>query len=68
VLYTDGVSEAEREDGEMFEMERFGQIFKDNSYESAQQATDAVFDAVHDFVGDSPQSDDITCLVLKIPE
>lgn len=68
VLYTDGVSEAEREDGEMFEMERFGQIFKDNSYESAQQATDAVFDAVHDFVGDSPQSDDITCLVLRIPE
>lgn len=68
VLYTDGVSEAEREDGEMFEMERFGQIFKDNSYESAQQATDAVFDAVKDFVGDSPQSDDITCLVLKIPE
>ena len=68
VLYTDGVSEAESEDGEMFEMERFGQIFKDNSYESAQQATDAVFDAVHDFVGDSPQSDDITCLVLKIPE
>ena len=68
VLYTDGVSEAEREDGEMFEMERFGQIFKDNSYESAQKATDAVFDAVHDFVGDSPQSDDITCLVLKIPE
>ena len=68
VLYTDGVSEAERENGEMFEMERFGQIFKDNSYESAQQATDAVFDAVKNFVGDSPQSDDITCLVLKIPE
>ena len=68
VLYTDGVPEAEREDGEMFEMERFGQIFKDNSYENAQQATEAVFDAVHDFVGDSPQSDDITCLVLKIPE
>ncbi len=68
VLYTDGVSEAERENGEMFEMERFGQIFKNKSYESAQQVTDAVFDAVHEFVGDSPQSDDITCLVLKIPE
>ena len=67
VLYTDGVSEAEKEDGEMFEMERFGEIFKKNSFESAKQATEAVFDGVKDFVGDSPQSDDITCLVLKIP-
>ncbi len=67
VLYTDGVSEAEREDGEMFEMDRFRQIFKDRSFESAKQATEAVFDAVGDFAGDSPQSDDITCLTLKIP-
>ena len=68
VLYTDGVSEAEKEGGEMFEMERFGQIFKDNSFDSAKDATKAVFTAVKEFVGDSPQSDDITCLVFKIPE
>ena len=68
VMYTDGVSEAEKEDGEMYEMDRFCQIFKENSFESAEQATEAVFDGVKDFVGDSPQSDDITCLVLKIPE
>ena len=68
VLYTDGVSEAEREDTEMFEMDRFCRIFRENSIESAKQATDMVFGAVEDFVGDSPQSDDITCLVLRIPE
>ena len=68
VLYTDGVSEAEKADGEMFEMDRFCEIFKENSFKSAERATQAVFDAVKDFAGDSPQSDDITCLVLKIPE
>ena len=66
VLYTDGVSEAEKEAGEMFEMERFCQVFKDNPSQDAKQTTDDVFNAVKDFVGDSPQSDDITCLVLKI--
>ena len=68
VMYTDGVSEAEKEDEEMFEMDRFCQIFQENTFESSKQATEAVFDGVKNFVGNSPQSDDITCLVLKIPE
>ena len=52
VLYTDGVSEAERKGGEMFLMKRLCQIFRDNAFENAKQATDAVFDSVRDFVGD----------------
>ena len=66
VMYSDGVSEAERTDGQMFEMERFCKIFEDGAFDSARQATDAVFAGVREFVGDSPQSDDITCMVLRV--
>ena len=66
VMYSDGVSEAERTDGGMFEMERFCKIFEDGTFGSAREATEAVFAGVREFVGDSPQSDDITCMVLRL--
>ena len=66
VFYTDGVSEAEKVDRELFEMERFCQIFQDGTFENAKEVTDAVFSAVRKFAGDNPQSDDITCLSLRI--
>ena len=66
VFYTDGVSEAEKSDSELFEMERFCQIFRDGTFGDAKEVTDMVFNSVRKFVGDSPQSDDITCLVLRV--
>jgi sigma-B regulation protein RsbU (phosphoserine phosphatase) len=64
IFYTDGVTEAMDDDGEEFGTERLFEIFADAPPRDSQEANDAVFTAVRDFVGDTPQSDDITCMVL----
>ena len=65
VLYTDGVTEAMNGDGDQFGVERIQEVFEANPPTDSEQATHALFDAVREFVGDTPQSDDITCLVLR---
>ena len=64
VMYTDGVSEAMNGEEEEFGMERLEQVFRQLPPADATTATQAVFDAVREFAGDTPQSDDITCLTL----
>ncbi len=68
VLYTDGVTEAMNGDGEEFGVDRMGQIFSAEPPSNAREANTAVFDAVSAFAGDTPQSDDITCLALHRSE
>jgi sigma-B regulation protein RsbU (phosphoserine phosphatase) len=65
VLYTDGVVEAEKKDKELFEMDRFREIFQGGAFRSAEEVTNEVFNRVREFAGENPQSDDITCLVLR---
>ena len=67
VMYTDGVNEAERSDEELFGMDRFKNIFEGNPPPTdAKAVTDVTFKKVREFVGDFPQSDDITCLTLCV--
>ena len=63
-LYTDGVTEAMNGESEEFGMERLRQTFATVRPKSAEEANAAVFEAVGDFVGDTPQSDDITCMTF----
>ena len=63
-LYTDGVTEAMNADGEEFGVERLQEVFAGNPPTDPEQANEAVFAAVSEFAGDTPQSDDITCLAL----
>ncbi len=65
VLYTDGVSEAMNSGGEEFGMDRFRQIFAGTHPTSARQVNELILRAVSDFAGGVPQSDDVTCLVLR---
>ena len=65
VLYTDGVSEAMNGEGEEFGVERLQQLFANQPPTSAKMATEAIMQAVSDFAGGTPQSDDVTCLVLR---
>ena len=65
VFYTDGVTEAMNHVEEEFGMERLHGVFGGESPANAQQANDDVFKAVHAFAGDTPQSDDVTCLTLR---
>ena len=65
VLYTDGVSEAMNSGDEEFGVERLQNIFIDHPPASAREANEAILQAVSDFAGETPQSDDVTCLVLR---
>ena len=67
-LYTDGVSEAMNVTAEEFGMERLAAIFAETPPTDAEDTTMAVFKAVHTFAGETPQSDDITCLTLHRSE
>ena len=68
ILYTDGVSEAMNSEGEEFGIERLRELFSAQPPSDAKQANEAVLQAVADFAGDTPQSDDVTCLVLRRAE
>ena len=68
VLYTDGVTEAENDQGDQFELERLCEIFIDGTPMDARATNEAVFAAVEAFAGDAPQFDDVTCLTLRRSE
>ena len=64
VLYTDGVTEAMNADEEEFGLERLQGVFSESRPDTPEAANRAVFEAVHDFAGETPQSDDITCVTV----
>ena len=68
VLYTDGVTEAMNSKGEQFGVKRMHDVFATNPPKDSEQAAQAIFEAVKNFVGDAQQFDDITCLVLHRDE
>ena len=51
--------------GEEFGVERLQQLFSGQPPGSAREAIETILRAVSDFAGDIPQSDDVTCLVLR---
>ena len=51
-------------DGEQFGVPRMSEVYAATPPQDAEGAAKATFDAVRDFVGDTPQCDDITCLAL----
>jgi serine phosphatase RsbU (regulator of sigma subunit) len=66
VLYTDGVTEAENPQGEMFGLERVAHAARSITGEKdrAQQVQDAILEALHTFCAGAPQGDDITLVVI----
>ncbi len=68
ILYTDGVTEAMNVDNEAFGMDRLEELFAGSAPSGSEEANDSVIDAVDEFAGDAPQSDDITCLTLRRSE
>jgi sigma-B regulation protein RsbU (phosphoserine phosphatase) len=65
ILYTDGISEAMDRDGQEFTEARLIGSLAESHRESVEIVMSSVIDAVHRFVGDAPQSDDITCLIVR---
>jgi serine phosphatase RsbU (regulator of sigma subunit) len=64
LAYTDGVTEAQNASDEMFGESRLLEVAKSHASETPIEMRTAVFDEVREFVGDAPQNDDITLMVV----
>jgi serine phosphatase RsbU (regulator of sigma subunit) len=65
VIFTDGVTEARNEDGEEFGDKRLVALLEGPQKESAGATHAHIMRELDKFVGQAPQHDDITCLVLR---
>jgi len=64
LLYTDGITDALDEQDEFFQPERLLEVVQASLGRSAQEIQDALLAEVHQFMGQGPQFDDITLLVV----
>jgi sigma-B regulation protein RsbU (phosphoserine phosphatase) len=65
VLYTDGITEAMDADEQLFGEARLQEAIMSKKGGSAQEVLDAIIAATLDFIGDTPQADDLTLFVIK---
>ncbi len=64
-IYSDGVTEANNMAEEEYSLERFVDVLKTNKEQTAKEIVDAVMRGIDAFVGEAPQFDDITLMVMK---
>ncbi len=64
-IYSDGVTEANDAAEQEFSLERFVDALKKNREQPASEIVSAVIREIDAFVGDAPQFDDITLMVMK---
>ena len=64
ILYTDGVTEAMNEDGELFGEERFAKVVSEMDRSDLTDLNKQIIQAIGEFAGGAAQSDDITCLSI----
>jgi len=64
VLYTDGITDAEDENGTFFGQERLLEAVQASRGRSAREVQDALIERVHAFAGLAPQFDDITLMIV----
>lgn len=65
VASTDGVWEAQRDDGEQFGKDRVREIIRSNAHRDAKDIARTITDSIHAFCGDAKQVDDITFVVVR---
>jgi sigma-B regulation protein RsbU (phosphoserine phosphatase) len=65
MLYTDGITEAFNEQGELFGVERLMRLLEQGAGLNPQALLDRVVTAVFDWLGAQPQSDDLTLFILR---
>jgi serine phosphatase RsbU (regulator of sigma subunit) len=64
ILYTDGIPDAQNEEGEFFDEERIIEIATSHLGQPAHEIQTAILNEIQKFVGNTPQSDDITLMIL----
>ncbi len=65
VLFTDGIPEAQNEDGEFYGNERFMAVIKEGLDPSAKAFQDNILDDVQLFLDSAPRLDDITLIIIS---
>jgi sigma-B regulation protein RsbU (phosphoserine phosphatase) len=63
-IFSDGVVEAERDDNQYGE-ERMEAVLRSHLNDTTEEISHNLFSDIVAFVGDAPQSDDITFLLIK---
>ncbi|MBE9475211.1 MAG: SpoIIE family protein phosphatase [Chloroflexi bacterium] len=64
VLYTDGIPDAQDQDGDFFNDEAIIDIVRENTGRSAHEIQSSIINEVQKFSAGTPQDDDITLMVL----
>jgi serine phosphatase RsbU (regulator of sigma subunit) len=65
LLFTDGVTEATNAEGQLFGSERLIELLVNSGRNSSELIADALLHELDDFVGSTPQADDLTIMVLR---
>ena len=65
LLYTDGITEALDNEGNEFGLERTFASFRSRAKEGAQAIVTGLIDDLRNFVGSTPQNDDITLIAIR---
>ena len=65
-FYSDGVTEAQNEEGEFFGVNRLGDLVQANGHLAPGALTDLVHRAVVEFSGADTFADDLTCVALRV--
>jgi len=65
ILYTDGITEAENAKQEMFDLERLEKVILASHNLPAKEMSTEILNAVREFCGEYPQSDDITLMIIR---
>ena len=65
LLYTDGVSEAEDKDGDMFEEPRIKEALAAAAAQGADAVADHLLATLNDFIGGQAPHDDVTVIAIQ---
>ncbi len=65
VIFSDGITEAMNAEEEEFDEKRLIEVIYKNKNENAESIIKNIEHAVNDFAGETPQSDDMTTIVIK---
>jgi sigma-B regulation protein RsbU (phosphoserine phosphatase) len=64
LMYTDGVTDAQNNNGEFIDRKIILNAAKKKNGKSVQDVMDGILESVHRFVGEAPRFDDITMVIL----
>jgi len=68
VFYTDGIVEAMNKEQEIFGFERLQKLVEESQTMNAEALLKEIMERVNHFVGEAPQHDDLTAIVVTVTE